>query len=296
MIASRRAPVTRAIYAQIGGRSPILQETRAQAEALSAELARGEPDSRVFIAMRYWHPRAASTAREIAVFAPDQIVLLPLYPQYSTTTTASSMKEFGEALRAVGYRGAVARICCYPTDGGLIAAHAEALRSVLAGARQVGVPRILFSAHGLPERVVAAGDPYPWQTEETARAIIGALGEPAPDWTICYQSRVGRLKWIGPSIGGALSDAITADRVPIVVPVSFVSEHSETLVELDIRYRQLAAERGAKGYFRVSTVGVLPDFIAGLAGQVRAACAGGAGRSYCNARLCPADARGCPNV
>jgi ferrochelatase len=296
LIANRRAPVTRAIYEQIGGRSPILAETRAQAEALATELAPDEDETRVFIAMRYWHPRAAATARDVATFAPDQVVLLPLYPQYSTTTTASSMKEFGEALRAAGHRGAVARICCYPANEGLIAAHVAALHGVLAGARQVGVPRLLFSAHGLPERIVAAGDPYSWQIERTAGAIIGALGEPVPDWTVCYQSRVGRLKWIGPSIGEALSAAIAADRVPVVVPISFVSEHSETLVELDIRYRQLAAERGAKAYFRVPAVGVLPDFIAGLAGLVRSALSCEKGLRYCNRRICPQALLACPQI
>jgi ferrochelatase len=296
LIANRRAPVTRAIYEQIGGRSPILKETRAQAEALATRLARHEEESRVFIAMRYWHPRAAATAGEVAAFAPDQTVLLPLYPQYSTTTTASSMEEFGEALRAKGHHGALARICCYPANEGLVAAHAEVLGEVLGAARQVGVPRILFSAHGLPEQVVAAGDPYPWQIEETAKAVLTALGGAAPESVVCYQSRVGRLKWIGPSIGEELSAAIAADRVPIVVPISFVSEHSETLVELDISYRRLAEESGAKTYFRVPAVSVQPDFIAGLAGLVRTACAGGGSRNYCNPRLCPKGMRGCPNM
>jgi ferrochelatase len=296
MIAHRRAPVTRAIYEQIGGRSPILEETRAQAEALAGELAGSEDETRVFIAMRYWHPRAAATAREVAMFAPDQVVLLPLYPQYSTTTTASSMKEFGAALQGAGYRGRVSRICCYPANEGLIAAHALALRPMLERAAEAGVPRLLFSAHGLPERIVRAGDPYPWQIEQTAKAIIGALGEPAPDWTICYQSRVGRLKWIGPAIGEALSAAIAAYRVPVVVPVSFVSEHSETLVELDIRYRELAAERGAKAYFRVPAVGVLSDFVASLAGLVREALAcESKGPRYCNRRICPQAFFACPN-
>jgi ferrochelatase len=296
LIANRRAPVARAIYQQIGGRSPILEETHAQAEALTTELARDEVESRVFIAMRYWHPRAAAVAREVAEFAPDQVVLLPLYPQYSTTTTASSLQEFGEALRAAGYRGAVARICCYPANEGFIAAHAEALRKVLAAARQVGAPRILFSAHGLPEQVVAAGDPYPWQIEQTSKAILAALGEPAPESVVCYQSRVGRLKWIGPSIGETLSGAIAADRVPVVVPIAFVSEHSETLVELDIEYRRLAGELGAKAYFRVPTVGVLPGFMAGLAGLVRGALAcENKGPRYCNRRICPQAFLACPN-
>jgi ferrochelatase len=126
---------------------------------------------------------------------------------------------------------------------------------------------VLFSAHGLPERVIKAGDPYQSQVEQTAKAIVDVIG--GLDWTVCYQSRVGPLKWIGPSTDAEIARA-GADKVSVVLyPLSFVSEHSETLVELDIEYRHLAEKAGVSTYVRVPTVGTHPLFIAGLARLVR---------------------------
>ena len=128
---------------------------------------------------------------------------------------------------------------------------------------------MLFSAHGLPEKIIKAGDPYQWQCEQTAAALVSALAIPDLDWVNCYQSRVGPLRWIGPSTEAEIGRA-GHDKVPVVVvPIAFVSEHSETLVELDIEYRHLAAEKGVPFYARVPTVSTVPDFIAGLAALVR---------------------------
>ena len=154
----------------------------------------------------------------------------------------------------------------YPTEPGFIAASIELLKQGVADAG-AGARRVLFSAHGLPERVIKAGDPYQAQVEQTAKAIADGLGE--IDWSICYQSRVGPLKWIGPSTDAEVRRA-GADKVGVVVyPLAFVSEHSETLVELDIDYRHLAKEVGIPTYIRVPTVGTHPLFIAGLARLVR---------------------------
>ena len=296
LIAARRAPIAREIYAKIGGRSPILEQTEAQARALAEALQDEAHEVRVVIAMRYWHPRAAAAAQEIAAFQPDQLVLLPLYPQFSTTTTASSFAEFGMALKRAGYWGPVRRICCYPADVGFAAANAALIRSALDEVQKSGRPRLLFSAHGLPERIVQAGDPYPWQVAQSANAILRALGAPEPEWIICYQSRVGPLKWIGPSTEEALAAAAKDGRVPVVVPIAFVSEHSETLVELDIEYRELALRLGAGAYVRVPAVGVAPAFIGGLANLVKGAlCTAGKPEEMCNPRLCPISERGCPN-
>ena len=294
LVAGRRAPYAREeIFAKIGGRSPIVAQTEAQASALKREL---DANTRIFIAMRYWEPRADSVARELTSFVPDRVILLPLYPQFSTTTTESSFQEFEVELAKAGYRGKIERICCYPGAPGLIAAISELILPLLTEAHARGVPRLLFSAHGLPQSVVKAGDPYVWQVEQTARAVIDALGTPLLDWSICYQSRVGPLKWTGPSIDEEIARAAVDQRIIVIAPIAFVSEHSETLVELDIKYKKVASEAGAPGYFRVPAVGINKHFVSGLANLVRAAAAHDKARAYCNPRICPRDYKACPNV
>lgn len=261
-IARRRTPKAQGIYAQIGGASPILGQTEAQARALEAALG-PEHEWRGYVCMRYWHPMTEAVVKSVGRFAPDRIVLLPLYPQFSTTTTASSFKAWYEAS---SFDVPTASIESYPTQPGFIAASVELLQQGLADAGD-GAKRVLFSAHGLPERVIKAGDPYQQQVEQTARAIADAVG--GLDWSVCYQSRVGPLRWIGPSTEQEIERAGT-DRAGVVLyPLSFVSEHSETLVELDIEYRHLAEQAGVPRYVRVPTVGTHPKFIEGLATLVR---------------------------
>jgi ferrochelatase len=165
-------------------------------------------------------------------------------------------------------------VCCYPSDTGFVEAIAGLIRPALdAAADHERPPRLLLTAHGLPKRIVQAGDPYPKQVETTAAAVMGALNRPVLDWTVCYQSRVGPLEWIGPATDHEIRRA-GRDRVPVVVaPISFVSEHSETLVELDLDYRDLAIASGVPAYHRVPTVGTEPAFIQSLAALVRRACA-----------------------
>ena len=243
LIAKRRGPEAREIYRSIGGRSPLLEETEAQAAALQAAL--GDLDEvEVVIAMRYWHPMSDAAALQVAAFGPDRIVLLPLYPQFSTTTTASSVGAWQKAADAAGIAAQTRAVCCYPRSDGLIAAHVALIEPVLTDATEAGKPRVLFSAHGLPKRVVARGDPYQWQVEETARRIAARFGRDDLDWTVCYQSKVGPLAWLEPSTVEEL-DRAGRDRVPVVVaPIAFVSEHSETLVELDVTYRKHAEDMG----------------------------------------------------
>lgn len=299
LIAARRAPVARAIYAQIGGGSPLLAETEAQADALAGALAARGLDARCFIAMRYWHPRAAAAAAAVAAHAPTRLVLLPLYPQFSTTTTASSLAEWRALAAAPGLTLPPRLVCCYPDADGFIAAMAELTAKALAEAAVAGVPaRLLFSAHGLPERVIAGGDPYAWQVQRTAAACVDRLrqmGHGDVDHVVCYQSRVGPLAWIGPSTEAELERAARDRRAAVVVPTAFVSEHSETLVELDIEYRGRAAHLGVPGYFRVPTVGVHPAFIAALAGLVVGSLSDGQGVAPVGGpRPCPQGFGGCP--
>ena len=291
LIAWRRAPVAREIYAHLGGGSPILANTEAQARALEAALGEG---FRTFIAMRYWHPMSGETAAAVKAWGPDRILLVPLYPQFSTTTTGSSVADWHAAAARAGLAAPTRLICCWPEEPGFIAAVAAevegALREMPAGARV----RVLFSAHGLPEKIVAAGDPYPWQVERTVAAVRARLARPELDSVVCFQSRVGPLAWIKPATDAEIRRA-GAERISlIVIPIAFVSEHSETLVELDRDYGRLAAATGVPRYRRLPTVGVDPAFIAGLAQRIKAMAAAGPAIAGGNGgRLCPGRFAGC---
>lgn len=271
LVARRRGPVARSIYARMGGSSPLLSNSMAQARALEGALV-DIGDVRAFPCMRYWHPMAPIVAREVAEYRPDEIVLLPLYPQFSTTTTASSWAAWREAAAAAGLRSPGRLLCCFPAQDGFVKALAGFVKGGVQQALEQGgqQPRVLFSAHGLPKRIVARGDPYPDQVRQTAESVANAAGLAAEQWLVCYQSRVGPLEWIGPATDAEIRRA-GAERIPlVVVPIAFVSEHSETLVELDLEYGHLAKDSGVPIYIRVPTVGTEPLFINGLADMVRA--------------------------
>lgn len=293
LISRRRAPIAREIYANIGGKSPLLELTGEQADALQAEC----PDLgevKTFICMRYWHPMSDAVVADVKKFAPDKIILLPLYPQYSTTTSASSIKDWKRAARSAGLTAPSVEICCYPEQDGWIDAQASLIKSAYATAADTIKPRILFSAHGLPKKVIAAGDPYQWQVEQTTKAVVERLGIDALDWVVCYQSQVGPLEWIGPSTDDEIVRAGKEGVPLIVVPIAFVSEHSETLVELDIEYRELAEENGVPAYTRVPAVGTHPSFVSALADLVwKAAHADGPMISGKDGRICPGTCTKC---
>jgi ferrochelatase len=286
LIARRRAPVARKIYDHIGGRSPIFEETRKQANALEIALSGNGVEAKAFVAMRCWHPFSDGAARAAAAFQPDKIVLLPLYPQYSTTTTASSLKDWARAAKKAGLHAPTSFVCCYPWEAGFVDASVAAIREAMAGAQRDVSYRLLLSAHGLPKRTIAKGDPYQWQVEQSAAAIVKALDMPSLEVVVCYQSRVGPLEWIGPATDAQIIRAGRDGKGVIVAPIAFVSEHSETLVELDIEYRKLAVQAGVTDYRRAATVGIHPDFINGLAGLVRAA-AQGKTVTCGDRRICP---------
>lgn len=283
-IAARRAPVAREIYRKLGGRSPILEQTEVQAYALEDVLRTKGHDARVFIAMRCWKPFSGETARAVAAFDPDQTILLPLYPQYSTTTTESSLKDWRLSAMTAGVLSPQDDICCFFRDEGFVSAQARLIREVLERRKPNLRYRLLLSAHGLPKRVIAKGDPYQWQVEQSAAAIVERLGITDLDWTVSYQSRVGPLEWIGPATDAEVRRAGAEGLGLVVAPIAFVSEHSETLVELDIEYAQLAAQCGVADYLRVPTVGCAAEFIEGLATLVLAAV-----RKEKPPRACPAD-------
>lgn len=293
LISSRRAPTAREIYSLIGGSSPIVENTQAQALALKEALTSADPDTEweVFIAMRYWHPLSVDCASAVKQFDPQAITLLPLYPQFSTTTTRSSLDAWQREADAIGLGAETYTLCCYPYAGGFVDAVAELVRSALGQAGNEAV-RLLFSAHGLPKKVIERGDPYQWQVEQTVEKVLSRLGRDDLDWSVCYQSRVGPLEWIGPSTDDEIKRAGADGKGAIVVPVAFVSEHSETLVELDIEYGTLAEDADVSPYIRVPTVSAHGAFIETLAALVRDA--NQPMKSGEGGRICPAEFGTCP--
>jgi len=267
LISTRRTKTAKAIYEEMGGKSPILEQTQEQARALQT-LLNQRGDYQVFVAMRYWHPFIKDVVAEVKDYEPDKIILLPLYPQFSTTTTGSSFKEWHKQAKKQKLYTPYHEVCCYPFDTHFIQAHLDAIKPKLEEAARYGEPRILFSAHGLPEKIIAKGDPYQWQVERTVSALMRKLGN--VDYTICYQSRVGPLEWIKPSTDAMIKQAGTEKKPIVVVPIAFVSEHSETLVELDMEYRKLAEESGVPFYARVPALSNAPEFIDSLGWLVQA--------------------------
>ena len=303
-ISMRRARHARAIYEKIGGSSPIRLQTEKQARALEVALA-DLGEVKAFPCMRYWHPCSDQVAKMVADFDPDHIVLWPLYPQFSTTTSGSSIADWRRAADQAGLRAAQRTVCCYAQDKGFIAAQVTLIAPMLEAAKEDGAPvRLLLSAHGLPKKVIARGDPYQWQVEQTCAAVAASLeakGFTDLDWGVCYQSRVGPLEWIGPATEDEISQAGATGKAVVLAPIAFVSEHSETLVELDIDYRHLAKDAGVPHYGRVPTVGTQTEFIDGLAAITRKTlswadeagrCAGGCADQD-GKRCCPEEFTAC---
>jgi ferrochelatase len=302
LIAMRRTKAASENYAILGGGSPLLELTEGQARSLEAALA-GETDAeyRCFIAMRYWHPMSDACAAEVAAWGAEEVLLLPLYPQYSTTTTGSSLAEWTRAARKAGIDLPTTALCCWHSDPAFAAATAAMVRGAWDRARAelpAGVKlRILFSAHGLPESIVKSGDPYQWQVEQAVAAVVEQLAMPELDHIVCYQSRVTPQKWIGPSTELELERAAHDKVAVLVCPIAFVSEHSETLVELDVEYREEAERLGVPGYFRVPAQNSDPGFIAALRDLALAARAGSRRLcSFAGGRQCPKAFGDCPHA
>jgi len=298
LIAYRRVPAARENYRLMGGGSPLLPLTEKQAVALEADL-RPDWDVKCFIAMRYWHPFSEATARAVRDWGPDEVLLLPLYPHFSTTTTGSSLTAWREAAARVGLVAATTTLCCWFNDDRVAANAADIVQATIDEARAVLPPevplRVLFSAHGLPQTIVDRGDPYQFQIEAYVASLRRFLSDPEIDGVVCFQSRATPQKWLGPSTDEAVVEAGRDGCAVVVVPVAFVSDHSETLVELDMEYRELAEKSGVPGYFRAPVQNDDPGFIAALAHLAREARQHGPG--LCSARhgrACPSTHRDCP--
>ena len=264
-ISRMRAGKARRIYQAIGGKSPILENTLSQAAELQRELG---INYKVFTCMRYWNPRANEVINDVKGYEPTEVILLSLYPQYSTTTIQSSIDEWFLQTKKQGFECLTKEVFSYPTLNGFVKAMAD-LTEISISKLDLGKKyRILFSAHGLPKKIIKKGDPYQTQIESTVDGIVKALAIKDLDSQICYQSRVGRSKWLGPSTEAEIRRAGKDGKAIVLVPVSFVSEHSETLYELDIKYKELADKSGIPQFIRVPTVGATKRFIRGLAVEI----------------------------
>jgi ferrochelatase len=274
----------------------LLDLTTKQALALEAAL---QGEAKTFIAMRYWHPFAREAAAAIKVYDPDRIVLLPLYPQFSTTTTGSSLFDWHEAAARAGLIKPTTTICCYYSDPAYIKSIAALVDKAIADAKATIEPgiqlRLLFSAHGLPESIVKAGDPYQQEVEASVAAVMQQITDRDVQSLVCYQSRATPQKWLSPSTIEAIEEAGRDQVAVLLVPIAFVSDHIETLVELDIENRELAEENHVPGYFRAAVPNDDPAFIAALAGIARRAIAQGDGMcSQVPGRSCDVVNKDCP--
>jgi ferrochelatase len=271
MIARRRAPLSREAYGQIGGRSPIKAETTAQAEAVAAALAARGIATVPVVAMAAWHPLAEESLAALTARGVTRAIALPLYPHESRTTTGSSLNQLEHA-RAKQGGPELAAIRRYPDADGYLRAIVERIEEAVASlpAALRGSAPVLFSAHGLPEVYIRRGDPYLDDIRVTVAAVVQrmALGARAK---LCFQSRVGPQRWLGPTTEAALDEVAAAgETAVIVVPIAFTGEHIETLQEIDILYKGRAQAAGIVHFARAGTVGCHPAFIGALADLVEA--------------------------
>ena len=292
LISKRRAPIAKAIYEEMGGKSPILEETEAQAKAIEKSLEKESDNYKCFIVMRCWNPRAKEVIKKVKDFNPEQIILLPLYPQYSNATSGSSIREWLDICKKENLKKETKIICCYPTEKDFILSYANLIKEKI-NMKNLSETTLIFSAHGLPENKIKQGDPYQWQVESTVDKLVNKLSIKNLNYILSYQSRVGPLKWIGPSTDTVIKTEAQKHKIIVVVPVAFVSEHSETLVELDIEYKKLASENGSKDYLRVPAVTANHDFINSLKTSILAA---SSGDKFTSSITCPEKFKKCPRI
>ncbi len=266
-IARKREKKATDNYKKLGGCSPLLENTMAQAKALEAALSKYGV-FRCFIGMRYAAPFIEETMEAVKNYAPDRLVFLPLYPQFSTTTTESSLQEARKEAKRQGLKEGL-EIIAFHKEAGFIETMARNTDAVFTEAKQHGTPKLIFTAHGLPLSIVAAGDPYPQQCEETVAAICALMEkEKTQDAVLAYQSRVGRSAWLSPATKDEVTRAAQEKRPVVLVPIVFVCEHVETLVELAQDYALRGLKAGAPFVGVVPTVGTAPRFIEGLAALI----------------------------
>ena len=281
LVSARRAKRVQKHYAQIGGKSPIRELTELQARRLEREL-RNSLEACVFVAMRYWHPLTEEAVRQVLSYQARTLVLLPLYPQYSIATTGSSLNEWMRVFRP-GHSVDVRIVHDYYNHPLYIEAIVERINEGLKpfwttsgpGLRLPSDVHLLFSAHGVPETIIKCGDPYQAQIEATVRLVI-ERGAWSNSHSLCYQSRSGPGRWLGPSLHQALHTLAANKRERVlVVPISFVSDHVETLYEINIEARDLAQRLCIPHFHATQGLNDSPTFIRALADLVLHALSGG---------------------
>ena len=292
LISKRRAPIAKGIYSEIGGKSPILPQTQSQANAIEKSLKQETDTYKCFIVMRCWNPRADDVIKKVKKFNPDQVILLPLYPQFSNATSGSSINEWLSVCKKQNFVAETKIVCCYPNEKNFILSYSNLIKKEII-INKLDESILIFSAHGLPENKIKQGDPYQSQVESTVKALVDNLSITGLNYILSYQSRVGPLKWIGPSTEDVIKEEAKKNKIIIVVPVAFVSEHSETLVELDIEYKKLATENGSKQYIRVPTVGIEENFINSLKSSILSA---SKGEKFTSSLRCNKKFKKCPRL
>jgi ferrochelatase len=303
-ISKRRVKKAQKIYQQIGGKSPLLDTTIAQADALEKELS-FSGNFKVFVAMRYFHPFSEEVIKKVKEYDPSQVILLPLYPQFSSTTSESSIQDFLKKSLSDLKQATIKIVCCYPSEVEFIRSHSLLIKQTIAKTYKNNLSdfRFLFSAHGLPQKLINDGDPYVFQVEKTTKEILKNMAEILEkpeseiDFKICYQSKVGPLEWTGPSLDQEIKKVALDKKIPVIIPVAFVSDHSETLVELDIDYKNMAQKLGVEDYLRVPALNVEGHFIKSLV-QICKAVDGNDATIFSGqktARICPKNFKFCPN-
>jgi protoporphyrin/coproporphyrin ferrochelatase len=274
LISSRRHKKSSGYYEQIGGGSPLRRITNEQARALEAELQKRGTDARTYVAMRYWHPFTEEALEQVKRDGITRLVVLPLYPQFSVSTTGSSLNRLNEIFRKGEGNGIATPqtsvICTWHDDPEYIHSLVESVKEELAKLpdQNPAHTHLLFSAHSVPVKYIEAGDPYLEHTKESVRLVMEGIGTPYPQ-SLSFQSKVGPVKWLEPSTDAAIRRiAAEGSTQLLLIPISFVSEHIETLYELDILYRDVAEEVGIRQYARLPALNCRPGFIAALANLV----------------------------
>lgn len=284
LISRQRHKKSRTYYEQIGGGSPLRQITEAQAKALESHLAAGDINARVYVGMRYWNPFIEEALEQIRRDQIDRLVVLPLYPQFSVSTTGSSLNRMYAIAEETGYQlPPTSVICSYEADPNYIEAMADAAAEELARFpdQDPSKTHILFSAHSVPVKYIEDGDPYLDHTKRTVELMMERLGTHRP-YTLSFQSKVGPVEWLTPATNLTIP-RLAREGVSqlMLVPVSFVSEHSETLYEMDILYKHVAVQAGILHYRRVPTMNCRMLFIHALASLVERALAENESRANC---------------
>lgn len=266
-ISKRRSKKSMENYKLIGGKSPILDLTQRQASALESILRSQDIDARVFTAMRYWNPSIEASVKRIKTEGFEQAILLPLYPQFSQATTLSCINEWKRQTEMQGCIIPAKLICCYPNHPLFIEAFVDNINSALSRFHEIASTDIdlIFSAHGIPVNYIKNGDPYQLQVEETVRSIL-RLGNWRSPHTLCYQSRVGPMKWLRPSLMETVKSLVNKGRKNLlVIPAAFVTDHIETLHEINIEVRKYALAHGARQFELMPALNSHPKFMKCLA-------------------------------